>query len=225
MCCKTGLIPICSNNHCCFNMTGCSQDKCFQYSLLSQSYTLSEALSENTHNFLRTALGLLRVVEEQALIIMYQSATAGDETMYGGPRASVAAPLLTSDPGRYWGLWWFGARRGCAEAARVLIRSHSSFRQSTGPAKHWGKIFCLPQQTVINCPFIDVEDKFFLFLSHTHSHTYTLTFFSTPRGENLVLFFWATRQVRNGTQSCSVSGGNVCVRIRVQRGSHGESLG
>lgn len=175
--CKTGLIPICSNSHCCFNMTGCSQDKCFQYSLLSQSYTLSEALSENTHNFLRTALRLLRVVEEQALIIMYQSATAGDETTYGGPQASVAAPLLTSDPGRYWGLWWFSARRGCAEAARVLIRSHSSFRQSTGPAKHWGKIFCLPQQTVINCPFIDVEDTFFLFLSHTHSHTYTLTFF------------------------------------------------
>ncbi len=82
-------------------MTGCSQDKCFQYPQLSQSYTLSEALSENTHNFLRTALELLRVVEEQALIIMYQSATAGDETTYGGPQASVAAPLLTSDPGRY----------------------------------------------------------------------------------------------------------------------------
>ncbi len=157
-------------------MTGCSQDKCFQYPQLSQSYTLSEALSENTHNFLRTALELLRVVEEHALIIMYQSATAGDETTYGGPQASVAAPLLTSDPGRYWGLWWFSARRGCAEAARVLICSHSSFRQSTGPAKHWGKI-CLPQQTVINCPFIDVEDIFFLFLSHTHSHTYTLTYF------------------------------------------------
>ncbi len=175
-------------------MTGCSQDKCFQYPQLSQSYTLSEALSENTHNFLRTALELLRVVEEQALIIMYQSATAGDETTYGGPRASVAAPLLTSDPGRYWGLWWFSARRGCAEAARVLICSHSSFRQSTGPAKHWGKI-CLPQQTVINCPFIDVEDIFFsLSLSHSLTHLHIDVFFYffifIPRGENLVLVFF-----------------------------------
>lgn len=205
-------------------MTGCSQDKCFQYSLLSQSYTLSEALSENTHNFLRTALGLLRAVEEQALIIMYQSATAEDETTYGVLRASVAAPLLTSDLGRYWGLWWFGARQ---KRAHVLVHSHSSFRQSTGPAKHWGKIFCLPQQTVINCPFIDVEDTFFLFLSNTHSHTYLHidVFFFAPREENLVWVFWATRQVRNGTQSHSVSGGNVCVRIRVQWGSRGESLG
>lgn len=116
----------------------------------------------------------VRVVEERALIIMYQSATAGDGTSYGGLRGSASAPLLTSDPGRYWGLRWFCARSGCAEAARLLIRSHSSFRQSTGPAKHWGKIFCLPQQTVINCPFIDVEDKFFsLFLSHSLTHTLT----------------------------------------------------
>ncbi len=79
-------------------MTGCSQDKCFQYPQLSQSYTLSEALSENTHNFLRTALELLRVVEEHALIIMYQSATAGDETTYGGPTSLSRCSALDLRP-------------------------------------------------------------------------------------------------------------------------------
>lgn len=41
----------------------------------------------------------------------------------------------------------------------ALICSHSSSRQSV---KHWGKIFCLPEQLLINCPFIDVQDKFCL---------------------------------------------------------------
>lgn len=41
----------------------------------------------------------------------------------------------------------------------VLICSHSSSRQSV---KHWGKIFCLPEQLLINCPFIDAQDKFCL---------------------------------------------------------------
>lgn len=39
----------------------------------------------------------------------------------------------------------------------ALICSHSSSRQSV---KHWGKIFCLPEQLLINCPFIDAQDKF-----------------------------------------------------------------
>lgn len=41
----------------------------------------------------------------------------------------------------------------------ALICSHSSSRQSV---KHWGKIFCLPEQLLINCPFIDAQDKFCL---------------------------------------------------------------
>lgn len=169
-------------------MTGGSQDKCFQYLLLSLSHALSEALCKCTHNFLRTAHVPVRVVEEQTLIIMHQSATARDVAPYGGLPGSASAPLLTSDPGRYWGPRWFCARRGCAEAARLLIRSHSSFRQSTGPAKHWGKIFCLPQQTVINCPFIDVEDTFFS-LTLTHAHVYALTFFYRPSGRKPGLGF------------------------------------
>ena len=40
----------------------------------------------------------------------------------------------------------------------ALICSHSSSRQSV---KHWGKIFCLPEQLLINCPFIDAQDKFY----------------------------------------------------------------
>lgn len=45
------------------------------------------------------------------------------------------------------------------EPGTALIRSHSSSRQSV---KHWGKIFCLPEQLLINCPFIDAQDKFCL---------------------------------------------------------------
>lgn len=45
------------------------------------------------------------------------------------------------------------------EPGTALICSHSSSRQS---AKHWGKIFCLPEQLLINCPFIDAQDKFCL---------------------------------------------------------------
>lgn len=43
------------------------------------------------------------------------------------------------------------------EPGTVLICTHSSSRQSV---KHWGKIFCLPEQLLINCPFSDAQDKF-----------------------------------------------------------------
>lgn len=61
------------------------------------------------------------------------------------PKAGLSAggacfQLLLPDPG----------------PSAVLIRPHSSSRQS---AKHWGKIFCLPEQLLINCPFIDAQDK------------------------------------------------------------------
>lgn len=63
----------------------------------------------------------------------------------------------------------------------ALICSHSSSRQSV---KHWGKIFCLPEQLLINCPFIDAQDKFcllsFLLLSpspplHISQHSFSLS--------------------------------------------------
>lgn len=64
----------------------------------------------------------------------------------------------------------------------ALICSHSSSRQSV---KHWGKIFCLPEQLLINCPFIDAQDKFCLLSlpplsppSPPHLTTLTFTMFT-----------------------------------------------
>lgn len=68
------------------------------------------------------------------------------QTVMGLCQVVVAAPA--SAPAR--------PRPGPSTA---LICSHSSSRQSV---KHWGKIFCLPEQLLINCPFIDAQDKFCL---------------------------------------------------------------
>lgn len=57
----------------------------------------------------------------------------------------------------------------------ALICSHSSSRQSV---KHWGKIFCLPEQLLINCPFIDAQDKFCLLSLSSHP-PYLATLFLT----------------------------------------------
>lgn len=80
-----------------------------------------------------------------------------------------ACPWSTTPRGVCSILWWDCARFVAAPASAparprpgpgtALICSHSSSRQSV---KHWGKIFCLPEQLLINCPFIHVQDKFCL---------------------------------------------------------------